>query len=429
MNREGGFEWEREFAEILQAGGFDVVIGNPPYIDSEWMTIHLSACRHYCSQHYQSATGNWDFFCVFIEKAIDLCRPGGLISLVVPNKLASADYARRVRHLLSQEHQLLTLRDYAQVPVFAASVYPLVFVARKRSSSASLSSPVNPSPVRYEWMQDLQQVHQARSIDLHASSAQLGWRLSATEQQSALLARLQQDFSPLGNIAHIRGAATVTEAYQMQSLIQNIPVLTAGDLQVVNSGTIDRYQLLWGKKPLRYLGQSYLYPGIAMSRCNDLPPKRYQQAQQCKIIVAGMTQRLECAFDPMGCILAGKSTSIVWVEEGAIDLRYLLGLLNSSLLSFYFNHSFHGNQLQGGYFRVGPPQLRLLPICLPDLTCASDRQDYQQMIAWVTQRLVCQLKTKTQHLDHAIDRLVWKLYRLTDVEMEAMEKYSDYEGY
>lgn len=423
--QQDGFDWKKAFANVMQTGGFDVVIGNPPYLDSEWMAVHLPHCRHYCSKHYRSATGNWDLFCIFIEKSIALCRSGGLISLVVPNKLASADYARSVRQMLSQENQLLTVRDYSQVAVFAASVYPMVFVAQKtgvqsinQSKDQSKNQPSKnyDSPVRYERMQDLYQVQQTRSLRLHSSDPGQGWRLSSNHQQSCLLARLQHDFPKLGDVAQVRGAATVAEAYRIQPLIQTNSTPAPEDLQIVNSGTIDRYRFLWGERPLRYLGQSYLHPVIRAKQCAELPTQRYQQAKRTKLIVAGMTQRLECAIDSVGAILAGKSTSIIWMVEGAIDLRYLLGLLNSQLLSFYFSHSFGGNRLQGGYLRVGPPQLRALPVVIPKLDCAIDRKNYQQIIDWVEQR------PYQPQLDQEIDRLVYRLYRLTDAEIDDLSE-------
>jgi hypothetical protein len=64
---------------------------------------------------FTAAAGNWDLFCVFIEKALALCKQGGLSSLIVPNKLASADYAGAVRSLLTKDNTLLSLRDYSAV--------------------------------------------------------------------------------------------------------------------------------------------------------------------------------------------------------------------------------------------------------------------------------------------------------------------------
>jgi hypothetical protein len=178
--------------------------------------------------------------------------------------------------------------------------------------------------------------------------------------------------------------------------------------------------LLWGKTRLRYLGQTYLYPVILAHDTALLPPKRYQQAIQPKLIVASMTQQLECVLDAEGTMLAGKSTSVI--QTAAIDLRYLLGLLNSQLMSVYFNHWFAGNRLQGGYFRVGPPQLRQLPICIPNLSNLSEQQAYEQIIAWVEQRSKpeqCHQPTNTA-IDEAINQLVFQLYQLTEAEIKML---------
>ena len=115
----------------MKDGGFDVVLGNPPYIDSEWMARRLKETRDYCVPRYRAASGNWDIFCVFAERALQLCRDGGLAGLIVPNKLGSADYAAGARRVLALENRLISMCDYSHVPVFPVSVYPIVFVARK----------------------------------------------------------------------------------------------------------------------------------------------------------------------------------------------------------------------------------------------------------------------------------------------------------
>jgi len=376
--------WQKSFPKVLQSGGFNIVIGNPPYVDSERMTKYLPGWRRYCTKHYKSATGNWDFFCVFIEKALTLCRPDGLISLVVPNKLASADYAAEARSLLTTTSEIITLHDYSQSVAFEAAVYPLVFVAKKRIGQ----------------------------IKKQESGAV--WAIAATVQQSQLLDRLRDHFPKLDAIAQVSGAATVAEAYAMQELIEEGQTLEGqpdDHLRMVNSGTIDRYCFLWGKKPMRYLGQSYLHPVIVES--DRLPPKRLQQAKQAKIIVSGMTQRLECALDQDGSFLAGKSTSIIFTSQ-TCDLYYLLGVLNSRLISFYLKSYFIGNSLKGNYLRIGSPQLRQIPIYVSDHPVP--------MIKLVRQRLTEIDSGKLQLLDHQIDQLVYQLYGLTDLETQIIEQ-------
>ncbi len=439
-DRTRPFDWNCAFPTLMTRG-FDVVIGNPPYLDSEAMTVCWADWRSYCGTHYRSATGNWDIFCVFIEKALHLCRSGGRVSFVVPNKLASADYAATVRSLLTKTHQLISIRDYSQVGVFAAAVYPIVFVAQTHLETRHLETrhPKTCSihkPICYETMQTVDQVGRSQQLDRNRfDHPQRAWCLAGLAQQADLLNRLYQDFVPLGAIAQVLGAATVGEAYAIQPLMQEDGSGAVGNLPVVNSGTLDRYCLRWGQKRLRYLGNSFLYPVIPFAAANQLPIKRHQQALQPKIIVAGLTKRLECATDLTGAILAGKSTSIVL---STLDLRYLLGLLNSHLLSTYFMSSFSGNRLRGGYLRVGPPQLQQLPIPPLDLTHAADQQRYMQMLQLVDQMLDLQeqfcwaeagtvetirnenLRKAIAQIDHHIDDLVYDLYGLTNAEIKAI---------
>ena len=68
------FDWKKEFPEVSEKGGFDVVIGNPPYVDSESMTKSYPNERIFISKKYQSASGNWDLFIPFIELGIQILK-------------------------------------------------------------------------------------------------------------------------------------------------------------------------------------------------------------------------------------------------------------------------------------------------------------------------------------------------------------------
>lgn len=403
------FNWQIAFPEIFAEGGFEIVIGNPPYIDAEWMTAHLPNWRSYCATHYRTATGNWDLFCVFIEKTLQLCRAQGCVSLIVPNKLLSADYAQAARLLLAQYH-VVCIQDYAQVPIFEASVYPLVYLVEKLLSSTDAIT-------LYQRMQSIDQIAETYPIRLAATSAFWGVE---TQGQTQLMQHLEQ-FPKLGELMQVVGAATVTEAYLLKDWLRNQPDPQLTDLRVINSGTIDRFLLLWGRKPCRYLGQFYSHPVIDRGQLQQISDRRLTQATQPKIIVAGMAQKLECTIDLTGNILAGKSTSVILEKasnSAPLDLRYLLGLLNSHLLTHYFRLRFGGNRLQSNYFRIGPPQLRQLPIVLPNLECSTELQIYQTLIDCVEQQLIAVQNPSeqilSQQLDMQIDRLVYQLYQIQE---------------
>jgi hypothetical protein len=313
QSRVNVFDWHREFSSVFaSAGGFDAVIGNPPYLDSETMTHFFPEWRNYCVNKYRAAAGNWDAFCVFIERALDLCRPGGYHSFIVPNKLGSANYARNIRAIIAAENDLSRIRDYASVPIFPASVYPVVYSVQKQQRDDTV-------PVLYERMADgatgavrpvlTERLDRARYFSADGSP----WAIFAHLAEASPVERLSSSFPALSTVASVHGAATVAEAYELAPLIQDARTAASGDLRVVNSGTIDRYVNLWGEKPMRYLGSSYVHPVVPHGVAMRLPAARLRQARAPKIIVAGMTRVLECIADLSGLLLPAKSTTVIEV--------------------------------------------------------------------------------------------------------------------
>jgi hypothetical protein len=423
LQRIRPLDWAQTFPQVSAAGGFDWVIGNPPYLDSEWMTQHLPLERQYCARRYQSAVGNWDLYCVFVEQALRLCKLGGLTSLIVPHQLQSAPYAAATRRLLTVDNTLLRLRDYAQVATFPVAVYPLVYLAQNQPP------PDSPFPVRYDRMGVGDETDDSdgslRVITSHTlpygqlrGDRRRTWCTSPV-QVSRLIERIEAGSRPLGAIATVLGAATVAEAYDIQPLIQDkATVDSATTLRLVNSGTIDRYTILWGRKPLRYLKRSYLYPIIANADEVRLPKARQQQARQPKIIVASMTRVLECVADAHGTLLAGKSTSIVL---SSVALPFLLAILNSRLMSCYYALVFGGNALQGGYLRVGTTPLRSLPIRLPGAEATPLGTGIMDAVMQRMSLPQSATDSRAARLEQVIDRWVYQLYGFSVEDIAELE--------
>ncbi|GAI85485.1 unnamed protein product, partial [marine sediment metagenome] len=188
-------------------------------------------------------------------------------------------------------------------PVFPVAVYPIVYVAQRLS-------PKPVSTVHYERMQlsETRQIVCSESHDLeysrYFSKPDQPWQIFSAIGGSNPAERLRSSFPPLGTIAEVLGAATVSEAYEIKTLIKEYSRDTHANLMMINSGTIDRYHLLWGDKPFRYIKDSYLRPVIPIDSEKNLPTKRLEQAKLPKIIVAGMTKELECSIDLDGVFLA-----------------------------------------------------------------------------------------------------------------------------
>ena len=383
--------------------GFSAVLANPPFVDAERMSRQQPALRRYCSGRYATATGNWDLFCVFVELGLRLVAPGGVCGMIVPNKLASAGYAAAARAALTREGRLMLLQDHAAGAGFAAGVYPLVVVARREHQRAG-------DVVACERVGADGGVlsRAAAPVERFAAGP---WALH-DEADAALLATMRAAGRPLGEVAEVWGAATVAEAYALAEWVRE----DGGALRVVNSGTIDRYETLWDRAPLRYLGRRIARPGVAEEALGRLPPRRLRQARTPKVIVSGMTRSLEAILDARGEVLAGKSTTIVWWEGR--DLRLLLALLNSRVVSGFYRRVFGGDALARGFLRIGPPQLRQVPVFDPLAPANAWAEPIVGEIAGLVDAVA--ERGLDPQLDAEIERRVARLYGLSEAQAAAL---------
>jgi len=359
------FHWELEFPEVFfEAGapkenpGWDVVVGNPPYIDSEEMAHSWQEVRDYCVKvGYEAASGNWDIFCVFIEKGLLATRDGGLFGQIIPNKLLAADYAAGAQNVISS-HTLTKLRDYSRVKVFGASVYPIVVIVDKKIHAAE--------PIQVEIMgensdSDNPYVSFINLIDFDVFNKfpEGLWSPLVNRNFHIINKCLKCSDAISPNLATILGAATVSEAYKIKTIVQEATGVLPNSLHFINTGTIDRYDSLWGIKDTTYIKGTYRNPIVKYDDIKAISLKRLNEGTSEKIIVAGMTLRLEAFYD-CGNYLAGKSTVIIL--EKLLDLKFILSCINSKLISFVYRELFESLALQGGYLRIGPPQIERLPI-------------------------------------------------------------------
>ncbi|AFW93317.1 type II restriction enzyme and modification methylase [Anabaena sp. 90] len=126
------FIWESEFPQIFAEGGFDVVIGNPPYIRQEL----LSPFKPYLQENYQTYDGVADIYIYFYEKGLNLLKPAGIISYIVTNKWLRSGYGEPLRRFFSQESVFEQIIDFGHAPIFEdADTFPCIIAARKSEVS------------------------------------------------------------------------------------------------------------------------------------------------------------------------------------------------------------------------------------------------------------------------------------------------------
>lgn len=382
--------------------GFDIVIGNPPYVDSETMTRDNPEYRELLKTIYNCAVGNWDLFVVFVEKAMNLCRSNGFLSFIVPNKLISAKYTYTLREFLNTK-TIIELIDYSSVDVFKeADVYPVILISQnRRNSSGNVNTKV---------MDSLVEIRTHNHIESDLFYSDIFWDKYFFDKEILnLVIKITTNDKLISHYPQIIGAATVGEAYQIKNIIKELGDET-NYFKFINTGTIDRYQSLWGVKRTQYIKQGYDYPILRVNDLQSLSHSRYQQSTSSKIIIAGMAIIIEAFFDT-GEFCAGKSTSIILGESEG--LKTLTGILNSTLVSFWFSKYFNSLSMAGGYFNIGNNEIGLIPI--PAIAFPNIRLNK------IVNRLIDikneNPQAETTSLERSIDEIVYKLYALSYEEV------------
>ncbi|MEB3231114.1 MAG: DNA methyltransferase [Leptolyngbyaceae bacterium] len=122
------FDWNAAFPDVFADGGFDVVIGNPPYVRQELLTPF----KPYLQDHYQSYDGVADLYVYFYEKGLNILRSNGLLSYIVTNKWLRAGYGEPLRKFFSENSVFEQIIDFGHAPIFQdADVFPCIVSVRK----------------------------------------------------------------------------------------------------------------------------------------------------------------------------------------------------------------------------------------------------------------------------------------------------------
>lgn len=354
-------------------GDFDAVVGNPPYASVFTRAQANDGQREALQTRYVTASGSYDLAVPFVERAVGLCRIGGRVGLVLPNKLLAADYARTLRGWLGERVSIEAMVDYSAAQPFTASVYPVALVLRVEPPQPEGELAVYRADGRGDAPRC---IRRGRQADLRGAPGEV-WSGALDPAWEALRACFEGTI-PLGEVAALTAGLTVAEAYALLPRVVDAPpgvkpgraglpdslrgelhALPPDAVRLVTSGLIDRHRSRWGTVAARYLKRCYQRPVVML---DALPPRRREQALTRKIVVAGLGLRPR-AFLDHGHAQASVATTVV-IPQGWPP-GALCAVLNSALVARLYRALFGGLALAGGYLRFGKRELARLP--LPDL--------------------------------------------------------------
>jgi hypothetical protein len=384
MRRINPFDWNAEFPDAMKAGGFDCVIGNPPYVFGEY---HDGAAKQYLKTRYALVKGQYDTYWLFIERGINLTASGGRFSLIVPDALLARDEATATRGLLLANG---LERIYHCGLVFSAGVSAVVFVLAKGMSNGDLIC-----DARTGTTVVMERICKTARF---ATDRRQRLLIHASDEEHELIRRLEDRFTPLGEIIEVSRGEELGKK----------DVVAKGKVAILVGEDISRYHV---KPPSRFVN------GVKKSReLYDAP----------KIVVVKTGAACIAALDEVGHVTM-QSVYNLRITDSTVAPEVLLGVLNSSLIRFFISSTFTAYKML--FPQINQTTLETLPF--PKSAFSDQRplvQKVRQMISLREHAMAGEtghdhvpIQRQIDATDREIDRLVYDLYGLTEEEIRIVE--------
>jgi len=388
--------------------GFDIIIGNPPYIDSENMVnLGLSWEREQLQDRYSTLSGNWDIYMAFLEFA---CVNSKIAAYITPDKWLSMPFGLKFREkfMISKLSSIV----HCGSKVFNnATVDSIITIFNVNPRNTSVYIFDKEKSVKMVTSENLSTLLTPYFIDyLFSENKDLIVKINSIKTNLKDLNLICED------------ACATKDAYELVPYIYSNKNFNAEkEFKLINTGTIGHYQSLWDKKEIVYLKKETKKPSIPYPVINksdfESMGKTYKKRSYSPKIIFKSINILDAFIDFDSEYVPGKATRVICSKEINL-LKYVCSLLNSKLIAFYIGIMFKSCSYCGG-IKFTQDIINALPI--PTATPAQ-----QQEIITLVDKILATKKTDssadTTALESKIDQLVYKLYNLTDEEIKIVEE-------
>ncbi|EKD6808223.1 class I SAM-dependent DNA methyltransferase [Campylobacter jejuni] len=447
------FEWRFEFPEILDDDGnfkgFDLIIGNPPYIkenDNKDLFTNTKKLRTY--------QGKMDIWYHFVGRGFDILKNNGYLAFIATNNWVTNSGAKKLRNIVLEESQILSLVDFSSFMVFdSASIQTMIMQFQKikppKNYEFHFSKITTQTPI-YDDAINLLKNEKTQNNEI------LKINLTPKKFIDKTLNFTKSDYEELFNKIQKYGKFYLEESEVAQGIVPAIDeAFVIKDKNVFSkneqcfikeyyTGLSGKFYSSFTDKYLIYLSNKN-YSG----NLDDLPNLK-QHFQKYKEILKESKIKYKTPNKPyfylhrereekffkkgeekiisqVRCIepifvysnenFYG-SRALFFIQTCRINLKYLTGVLNSKLIAFWLKHK---GKIQGNLFKIDKEPLLNIPIVNIN---SKNEKLANKLISLVDEILKAKEQDKnanTQELENKINSLVYKLYNLTEEEIKIIE--------
>lgn len=472
------------FPEVMKKGGFDAIVGNPPYIRIQALKEISPAAVDYYKKHYIAASkGNYDIYVVFVERALGLLNRDGLLGYILPHKFLNSKYGSPLRNSLAAGKYLSKLVHFGDQQVFdEAKTYTcLLFLDKAGRTEFEVIKVSNLAEWRASGKGVVKGTIAAHKVDANEWTFAVGSGAKLFEKLNRLPHRLSDVTSrifqglitsadPVFLFKDFRTTGKAGEVEVFSQELQQWRSVEEGILKpVIRSGSIHRFRadsnarilfpydvescsarLLSAEEMQRDYALTWNYLNENKSVLEAREGGKFQDSdwyrfgrsqnlglwEQPKLMVPYMITELGTYLDLTSNYYFINVTTGgygITMNGTAGSLAYLCALLNSPLLDFYFKQV--STNFVGGYFAANKQYIEQLPIRTIDFHESADRRKHDRIVDLVTQiqsakqqwaqslvdRDVTFFENKSNSLYREINQLVYELYSLSDREISFVE--------
>jgi len=401
-------------------GGFDAVIGNPPYLGGrEWKEENGNAYDYFI-QHYEVAEYQFDIYALFWERGIKLLKQNGLVGYITPNTWLNNQSDKKLRTYMLRNTGILKIVDYSKIKVFdQATVLPIITILEKNKGSNSMTEIFE--PINHE-VSLVNAVSQNIWLDEDLNIININLR----PDDLRLRIRIEQETQTLGSIARVKFGIKVYQTGKGRP--KQTPEAAKNKIfESKEKLSDDYYPYLKGKDIYRYSYRwngDWLHYGLHLAE-----PRTVDLFTGNRLLIRRIVGDTIIGTYINKDFVTGQLLHIVKPHHPS-DTKFLLGLINSRLLAYYFRKKY--NRQDKTFPEIRIYELASLPIKVVDESATAIKSEIENLVDQLLQlnkekastRLetrLSQLQSRMGYCENRINELVYRLYGLTEEEIRIVE--------
>lgn len=317
------FNWQEQFPKVFEKGGFDVVIGNPPYVRPHYLNDET---KRYLWNAFQTYERKADLYVCFIEKSLRLVKPKGLTSFIVSDGWLRLDSFEKIRQYILQNASVLKIVDFTKDVFDSATVKTCIFIFQEGANeNNSVQSAVIDDKVDLNNI-----VYHSISQAAFNTTYKNVFDLSIDESSTLLKNKMQSGSLPLGSLFSLAfGLKTGDD----ERFLTFNPSISPDCKKLVRGADINRWTI-------DFKGEYVIYqPEQMRQNKSTARPGTTERFEQPKVFVRDTGGGLMATYDDTA-YYAKDVILIEHEEQSTILLKTLAALLNSKPLRWYYETTF-----------------------------------------------------------------------------------------